>query len=442
MLADIHDLALTVSEPQALEQFEKSLLALRSYRGDPLEPMDRAIALDPGFGGAYAAKALILMTIFERRFAKDALATLRAGAKALAKSTPRERAWADAARLLAEGEWQAGSAALDRILVEYPRDILALQVGHVTDFFLGDSVNLRNRVSRVLPHWSPALAAFPYVLGMHAFGLEECNQYPEAEAAAMRSLAMAPEDCWAVHAATHVMEMQGRIDEGAAFLAAREADWAGADNGFAFHNWWHLALFRIDRADYAGALEIYDRVLANAPALALPRIDASAMLWRLRLEGADVGSRFGPVADAWEAELESEGGWYAFNDFHAALAFAGAGRDAAMRRLRSKVDAAARESGTNGDMSRVVGIDLVQAIGDFAQGRPASAVERLSAARGLAQRFGGSHAQRDVVTLTLIEAARRARQPRLAAHYAAERVVHKPGNRWGERLLKRAAVPA
>ena len=61
------------------------------------------------------------------------------------------------------------------------------------------------------------------------------NQYPEAEAAALRALAIQPKDGWAVHAAVHVMEMQGRIDEGIAFLSSREADWAPG-NGFAYHN--------------------------------------------------------------------------------------------------------------------------------------------------------------------------------------------------------------
>ena len=57
-------------------------------------------------------------------------------------------------------------------------------------------------------------------------------------------------DGWAVHAVAHVMEMQGRIDEGARWLAERETDWS-PDNGFAFHNWWHLALFHLDAQRYA-----------------------------------------------------------------------------------------------------------------------------------------------------------------------------------------------
>jgi hypothetical protein len=110
-------------------------------------------------------------------------------------------------------------------------------------------LNLRNRVTRVLPHWDASVPGYSYVLGMHAFGLEEMNQYSQAEAEARRALELERKDGWAVHAATHVMEMQGRIDEGIAWLETREPDWA-PDNGFAFHNWWHLALFYLDGAHY------------------------------------------------------------------------------------------------------------------------------------------------------------------------------------------------
>ena len=57
--------------------------------------------------------------------------------------------------------------------------------------------------------------------------------------------------------------------------------------------------------------------------------------------------------------------------------------------------------------------------------------------RDIAHRFGGSHAQRDLITLTLIEAALRNGQPNRARHFIAERLVHKPQGRWGLRLADR-----
>jgi hypothetical protein len=215
--------------------------------------------------------------------------------------------------------------------------------------------------------------------------------------------------------------------------------WAGEDNGFAFHNWWHLALFHLDRGDHGSALSIYDRVLAGALGMAMSRLDATSMLWRLRLEGVDIGNRFEPVAQAWSEALEGEGGFYAFNDFHAAMAFAATGREEAIRRLRWALEKAAWEKGANGEMTRVVGMDASEAFIAFGEGHYRRATDKLLAVRDVAQRFGGSHAQRDVLTLTLIEAARRSGQAALAAHVLNERIVHKPASPWGHRIAQRLA---
>ena len=441
MPTDARGLALTVTDPAALDAYEEALAAFRAYRGDPMVPLDRAIALEPGFAAAHVAKALFLFTLFERRFVRDALAVLDGAAQQIAAGNAREKALAAATRRLAEGDWLGGSAALDQVLVEYPREILALQVGHLVDFLRGDNVNLRNRVSRVLPAWSPAVPGYAFVSGMHAFGLEECNQYSEAESAGMRALALAPEDCWAVHAVTHTHEMRGNIEQGIAFLEERKADWAAPDNGFAFHNWWHLALFHMDRGDNQAALAIYDEVLASAHAMALPRVDATALLWRLHLEGADVGSRMETVADAWQGDLAAESGFYAFNDFHAAMSFAATGRDAPIASLRQTMEAASWEKLANGEMTREVGIDLCGAMFKFGAGRYSDAADVLVASRDTAWKFGGSHAQRDILTLTLIEAARRAGRKSVARHYLAERLVQKPAGQWGRRIAARLEAP-
>src|SRR5690606_38796191 len=98
-------LTATVSDPAALEAYERGLYAFQTYRGDPLQPFDEAIRIDPGFAGAYAAKALVLTTFFERRFMREALATLESGRAALECATPRERSLAEAAADIARGDW-------------------------------------------------------------------------------------------------------------------------------------------------------------------------------------------------------------------------------------------------------------------------------------------------------------------------------------------------
>jgi hypothetical protein len=431
--------AVTVTDPRALEAYERALYAFHTYRGDPLAPLDEAIGIDSGFAAAYAAKALVLCTVFERRFMRDVVATLKSGREALEHATWRERALAEAAADIARGEWHSGVQRLEQVLITHPRDVLALQVAHIMDFFRGDALNLRNRISRVLPAWDLTVPGYAYVLGMHAFGLEECGDYVAAERTGRRAVALSGDDCWAVHAVGHVMEMQGRIGEGLEWYEQTRAVWAGEDNMFAFHNAWHTALFQMDRAEFAAALAVFDARLATGGETALQRIDATALLWRLMLEGVDVRSRFMPIADAWERLLDDEGGFYAFNDFHATLALAAAGRREALARIHAALERGERDGGANADMTRYVARAACEAAIDYCEGRYAQAVERFAAVRDGAFRFGGSHAQRDLLTLTLIDAATRAGLRDLARHYANERLVHKPQSEWGKRLAARIA---
>ncbi len=146
------------------------------------------------------------------------------------------------------------------------------------------------------------------------------------------------------------------------------------------------------------------------------------------------------VAGEWEARLPTDRGFYAFNDVHAILALVAAGRDSAVTQLLAELEAAASRSGTNAMMSRDVGLPLAKGIVAFGRGHFADAIDAIEPTRDGAHRFGGSHAQRDLITLTLIEAALRGGQHALARHYIAERTTHKPVSGWGRRLARRASA--
>jgi len=431
--------AVSCADRSALDLYERALVQLHGYVGDPIATIEQALAHAPDFVLGHAFRALALLTSGERRFAEKARVSVVSAEALLPRAHPRERALVAAARALLDGDWGRACALLDRSLVDHPRDILASQVAHLLDFFRGDSLNLRNRIARVLPHWSADVPGYSYLLGMYAFGLEECNQYAEAEDTARHALALEPKDAWAVHAGAHVMEMQGRIDEGIEWLTSREPDWA-PENGFAFHNFWHLALFHLDQSRPADALALYDvRIHAAPPDAILPLIDATALLWRLYLEGVELGDRAVRVADNWAARLDTERGFYAFNDMHAMLSFAMAGRDAEVRQLEADLDWAAEHGAcTNRGMTREVGQPICRAIRAFGEGRWADAIAGLEPVRDVAARFGGSHAQRDILSLTLVESALRSGEPELARHYLAERIVLRPGSRWARRLGARA----
>ena len=172
--------------------------------------------------------------------------------------------------------------------------------------------------------------------------------------------------------------------------------------------------------------------------MVLDMIDASALLWRLFLRGIDVGDRWNGVADNWEPIAEA--GNYAFNDAHAMMAFVGAGRDEAAARLFEAQSEAMRRDGNNAAFTREVGHPVTKAIKAFGDGDYSETVRLLRPVRNIANRFGGSHAQRDLLDLTLIEAALRSGQTPLAVALAAERMETKPTSPSARLLVERATM--
>ncbi len=435
MLHDQFGLPVSTSSAAALAHFEDATRAMRLYRGDPVGDLDAALALDPEFTLAWAVRAGLLAQQTDHAFADEVDRSLRAGAASASRATDREQAHLAAATAWAQGRYHDSIADFARIALDHPRDLVAIQSAHVGCFFTGRQADLRDIPLAALRAWSTDDHARHAVLGMAAFGLEECGDYARAQAMGEDATRIEPRDAWAVHAVAHVHEMRGDVSGGAAWLNAFADAWA-PDCAFAYHNWWHLALLDLDRGDHAAALAVYDGKVRPADSdVVLEWIDASALLWRLRLEGVDVGDRWTPLAARWARAAED--GIYAFNDLHAVMAFLGAGRSDDVRRTLAAMRRAAAGAGDNAEMTRAVGLPLAEAFVAFEDGRFAEAVDVIARVRGIAHRFGGSHAQRDILTLTLMHAALRGGLKGAAEAVAAERVALKPESPWARRLAQR-----
>ena len=89
-------------------------------------------------------------------------------------------------------------------------------------------------------------------------------------------------------------------------------------------------------------------------------------------------------------------------------------------------------------MTREVGLPVCRALHAFGRGDYSTTIELLANLRPKANRFGGSHAQRDVLTQTLIVAALKGGQPKLARALARERIALKPNSASGHAFLARA----
>ena len=431
MARDVQGNLLAGADSVTAAGFDTALESFCLYRGDPVAAIDAAIAASPRCGMAHLLKAWLYALATE-----PAAAQAAQGFVATARDCgggPREAAHAQALGQVLAGDWRAGGITLERWQADAPHDLLALLAGHLIDFFIADARSLRDRVGRVLPLWQGVPGA-PWVMGMGAFGLEEAGDYARAEAMGRAALAADPRDSWAHHAVAHVMEMMGRPEDGVGWMTARQAHWAGADNFLKVHNWWHLALCHLELDDVPGALALYDGpVRSGGAGVAMALLDASALLWRIDLSGADVGTRWDELSLKWETHEAP--GFYAFNDLHAAMAHLGAGRfDRAERLLQG----AGGQSEAAGWMRRH-GLPLIEGFMAFRRGDFDRAVDRLMTARHISGAFGGSHAQRDVIDWTLTEAALRGGMTGVAQALSRERLALRPHSPVNLGFLRRAA---
>jgi hypothetical protein len=287
---------------------------------------------------------------------------------------------------------------------------------------------LRDRIARALPAWHTSMPGYHALLGMHAFGLEETGDYAQAERQGRRAVELERRDTWAWHAVAHVHEMRNQPRDGLAWMGTDTDAWS-KDSSLAVHNAWHTAVYHLELGANDEALRLFDGPVFGARSnIVLELIDASALLWRLQLRGVDVGNRFESVADNW-APMAAAGN-YAFNDMHAMIAFVGADRakeqQAVLDTQRAVLDGGLTASSDNLEFTREVGHPATLAIQAFGQGRYAECVELLRPIRHVAHRFGGSHAQRDLLEQTLIEASRRAGFEALTTALVRERVAVRP----------------
>jgi hypothetical protein len=121
--------------------------------------------------------------------------------------------------------------------------------------------------------------------------------------------------------------------------------------------------------------------------------------------------------------------FYSFNDAHAVMSYVGAGRyDLADALIASRIAWLnnAHPGVSNHEMTARVGLPVCQALVAFGRGRYEQVVDLLYPIRGRVNEFGGSHAQRDAVYKTLVEAALRSGRLPLARALVSERLNVRP----------------
>ncbi|XP_022807218.1 tetratricopeptide repeat protein 38-like [Stylophora pistillata] len=279
------------------------------------------------------------------------------------------------------------------ILMENPTDMFALKMAHDSYLYPGYQRQFRDFIARVMPKWKEDMPLYGCLHGMYAFGLIETGFYRQAEKHALKGLELNPRDCWSTHAEAHVIETEGRQDEGIKFLSTTLNDWTmGAM--LACQNYWHWALYQIEKGEHQAAVDIYDeevgkRCLAGAM---LDLVDASSLLCRLQMEGVDANDRWRELFHLRESHTDDH--ILVFNAVHMLMCTLGAKKeDATLNLLMSLRDYVRNGSGTNCEVSREVGLALCEAFEQADKGNFDRAVDILNPLRYDVVDIGASNAQ-------------------------------------------------
>jgi tetratricopeptide (TPR) repeat protein len=324
-----------------------------------------------------------------------------------------------AIRLWLDGRPLEAAEAFERVLDRDPTDALAVKLGHSIRFMFGDKAGMLHALAPRMAAFDGQDAQTGYVLGCHAFALEENGEYLAAGMVGRQAVRLAPRDAWGRHAVAHVLEMTGDISGGLAWLQD-SATWEHCNN-FGFHMWWHLSLFELERGHPGEVLRLYDeRIRAERSDDFRDISNAASLLSRLEIEGVEVGERWEELAELSARRIDDH--CTIFADLHYLLALAGAGkRDGAAALAASLMDHA-DEPGETGHIAREVGVALADAVIAFHDGRHGAVVDRLMPVRSRIHRIGGSDAQRDVFEQMLIESATRAGRHNVAMRLLSERI--------------------
>lgn len=410
---DHRDARVSGATPAALALYERALAAFVSWRSGADALLAQATEQAPGFVMAHALRAWMLAGGRDPRKLQAARNRL-AAATALPANEHERQHLAALARVLAD-DHEGATTLLGGVLREHPRDLLALAMACGLDYLTGQAARMRDRVERVLPAWPPDLPGFHAVRAMHAFGLVECGENERAEDAALAALALDDGDARAHHAMAHVFEMSDRPDAGLRWMTAHARQW-GTDTVVATHCGWHLALFHLARGEPGEALALYDRqIRAGQSTEVADLIDAAALLWRLQLKGIAVGARWSELATAWAPHIDD--GYCSFSDMHAMLAFVGAHDESRSRQLEQALMRMQLQPTRHGVSTRQIGLPACRALMAYGRGDDALAIALLGSLPSRMHRLGGSHAQRDVLHLTLLQAIERMRRPGRATQH-------------------------
>jgi tetratricopeptide (TPR) repeat protein len=432
---DAWGLALTTCSRAAARAYDSALMSLLSHRTDTVQHVDAALQHDPEFALAFVVRGFALRLLARADVLPQVLAALESAECALERcggGTERERLLCRALRAF----WEHDSAQAVQLLAlsvrTQPRCLLSMKLHHALCFMNGRIEDMRRATEHSLAVLDASLPGHSFLVGCHAFALEESHLFDAAERLSRGALAVHPNDPWTYHVLVHVWTMQDRTREGLRAMRERAGRFPGANN-FAAHLAWHHALFALAEGELDEALSLYDSEIVRALGRDYRDLaNCASLLFRLERAGCEVGVRWHAIAD-WSAAREGDH-LLAFADLHQVLALLGAGRvEAARSYVQAMRTAVLQRLDGAALVTRSIGLPAAEGMLALFAGDGHAALRRLAPLAGGSAPLGGSEAQRELFEMFAIEAALLAGQDEVARALLTEQLGRRPQCRWAAR---------
>ena len=397
MMKDAQGLDVSTVSMEAVAELNRYTEYCLSYDHRAESAILAAIAADPSSVLAHTHAAAYYFSQESADTWQQGIAYLNIAKKEIERANEREKRYFLATEAWAFKEIDLAVSYCDQIVEVFPQDIFAVQRSQYHYFYLGDKHNLVNVGEKALfSH-----ADNHYLLGMLAFGLEQCRFLASAEKIARQAVEMSVEsgnpDPWAVHAVAHVMETQNRHEEGIHYLESLAYTWENCNSMLYTHNYWHIALFYLAKGNIRKVLSLYDRQVWGKAQKESPKdqVGAISLLLRLELLGINVGDRWETLASYLLPRLHEHA--LPFQDLHYIYALARSGkRMLAQEMLESMEDYANNIKPTLSRAWTEIALPAAKGAIAHATGDWKTTEKLFKPILPNLYQIGGSHAQRDL----------------------------------------------
>jgi len=392
------------------------------------EALDAAIAEDPDFAMAHAARARLHAVSAESALARARMA--EAERLATARADAREASHIAVLALSVAGRAGPALEAVLSHVEAWPSDamILGMPLGAFGLFaFSGMADHDQARVDLCARHAHAYPADDWWFQSSQGWSRVENGDVAGGLGQLEAAYDLHPMNANTVHALCHARHEAG---EGGAALALLEGWLPGYDRGGILHGHlsWHGAVTMLERGDAAGALDLYLAAIRPGVARGVPInvvSDAAAFLWRLEAYGHAAPAGLWDEAAAYGAARFAQAG-HPFIDLHMALIEAAVGRREALNARAAALDAMVAQGALAAGPAAPA---ICRAALAFADGDYAGCADLLAPLAAEVVRVGGSGAQRELVDDMLVLAQMRDGRAGAARAALGRRLARRPSRR-------------